>query len=269
MRGVFKPLICSQINSLGDAVWLNTSQREVPIVISLFSERENFENLPITLYSLFNQELKPDKIVLYLDEDYEDLANLPYEITQFVKNGLEIRFVQNIKKYTKTIYALKDFKNSIVISVEDSVFYPTSWLNSLYLSYISHPKDVQVFEAFLVVKDNVQLRILNKFNELESSYSNFPIEAQGVLYPPECFTNEVFRQDVYLKYFKEYPELWFWTMSLVNNRQIRIVKKNYSRIVFVNYLKKLFSRRSILESSINGELKKIVKLYGNYILRKL
>jgi hypothetical protein len=136
-----------QILTLHDYQGVNEKKREKPIIISLTSIQERFQELPIVLYSLLSQSLKPDRIILWLSEDLKEINNLPYEITQFIKNGLEIRFVKDIGSYTKAIYAFKEFSNSIIVTADDDIYYPKNWLKKLYLSYISHPEDIQVHRA--------------------------------------------------------------------------------------------------------------------------
>ena len=134
-KGFLNPFIGLQINSIGDYKGVNELKREVPLIISLSSTREHFGELPITIYSLLNQSLKPDRIILWLDKEYEDLINLPYEITQFIKNGLEIKFVDRLGAYTNFYYSIKDFSDSVIVYAEDNIYYPNNWLKKLYLSY--------------------------------------------------------------------------------------------------------------------------------------
>ena len=74
-RPLLNPLISSEINSLEGSKGVNDIPRKTPIIISLTSERENFSKLPETLYSLLNQKTKPDKIILWLNEETEDFAS--------------------------------------------------------------------------------------------------------------------------------------------------------------------------------------------------
>jgi hypothetical protein len=86
-------------------------------------------------------------------DEYE-LAKLPYGITKYIKNGLEIRFVRDIGSYTKVIYALKEFEKSIVVTADDDIIYPKDWLKKLYLSYAANPEDIQVHRAHRVRIEN-------------------------------------------------------------------------------------------------------------------
>lgn len=266
LKPFFNPFINLQIDALKNYSGVNSCKREIPVIISTFCEEENFDKLPITLYSLLNQELKADRIILWVDEKVADLTSLPYEITQFVKNGLEIRFVRNLKKYTKTIYALKEFGTSIVVTADDTVYYPTAWLKKLYLSYISHPNDIQTHR---VKKVNLEIPSFDwSENSIEenATFDNLAIGYSGILYPPNCFSKEVLREDIYLKNAPFADELWFWTIALVNNRKIRLVKNHIKSFSYVNYLKLIFSKNDI---DTDVQLSNLMKFYGQNILNKI
>ena len=93
-------------DNLGSYSGVNELKRENPLIVSLTSYEERFEDLVISIYSLLNQSIKPDRIILWLSDNL-CLNDLPYDITRFIKNGLEIRFVKDIGSYTKAIYAFK------------------------------------------------------------------------------------------------------------------------------------------------------------------
>lgn len=266
-----------RIASLGNYCGVNESvQRDVPIVVSLTSYRERFDNLAITLYSLLNQNLKPDRIILWLDEEFEDLVNLPYEITQFVKNGLEIRFVKDIGPYTKAIYTFKEFTTAVIVTADDDIYYPEDWLKRLYLSYVSNPKDIHVHRAHRVILSEGILLPYDKWEkqviEESSRYDNFLTGVGGVLYPPKCFSNEVLREDVFLKQAPFADDIWFWVMALVHNRKIRVVQNHYKTLIVVNLIRQLFGN-TLYRNNRNGkndeQLKNLMKFYGQNIISKL
>lgn len=250
-------LIPLRANPLGDYVGVNINKRETQIIISISSERENFKDLPKTIYSILNQSLKPDRLILWLDSEYEDKLNLPYEITQFVKNGLEIRFVDNMKLYSKTMYALKEFQEAVIVTAVENQYYPKNWLETFYLSYIANPEDILAMHALQVLRQDNILR-LEKNSVLGSSYANIFCERYGILYPPKCFSTELFRKDIYLKYSQYSQEAWLWVMALISNRKIRVLKS--SKRFTVNN-----QTVSIIEESLNN----LLPFYRNNIFTKL
>lgn len=268
-RRVFiNPYASYLLSILDDSYALNQNNREVPICVSIFSVRENFRELALTIFSLLNQDIKPDKVVLWLDEEYEDMINLPYEITRFVKNGVEIRFVKSIGNYTDTIYPLKEFGGMVNVIAKPGVYYKKSWLKKLYISYISHPDDIQVHRAFKLNIENKNLLFEKKLLKSGVGFDIFINPDGGVLYPPMCFSPEALRGDVYSKKCPVFPALWFWFMSLVHDRKIRVVDKAIRNVVCIDILKTMFSK-NIDVDVFKEEFSALFKLYGNNILYKL
>ena len=266
------PLISDEINRMGSISGINTyHKRDIPIIVSLYSQRKNFRSLPVVLYSLLNQSIKPDKIVLWLDSDTEDLLTLPYEITRFVKNGLEIRFIKNYASYTNIFYAVKEFKNCIIVTAKDSIYYRKNWLKKLYLSYIANPSDIHVNTSFRVKMLNGSLLPIAKWkhfvNKETAGYDNFIINEGGVLYPPNCFSNEILRSDIFLKYAPDYSCIWLWIMALVNSRKIRVVKNHYKFNFRIGIFNHIFEKKK--KALFDIQLKSLMEFYGQNVINKL
>ena len=107
LRFVFNPLIRLMADNLGAECCINKKPRKHPVIVSLTSYEERFDDLVISLYSIFRQTLKPDRIILWLSDEFKSLNDLPYEITGFLKNGLEICFVNDISSNTKVSNAFR------------------------------------------------------------------------------------------------------------------------------------------------------------------
>ena len=271
------PFLGYQISVLGDYQGINEGNpREIPIIVSLTSYRGRFKSLPKTLYSILNQSLKPDRIILWLNEEDENLTSIPYEITQFVKNGLEIKFVKNIRSYTKAIYAFKEYPNSIIVTADDDIYYAANWLKKLYLSYISHPEDIHVHKTVRVKYNEdgiLPYKCWEKNIKKETAdYQNFICGAGGVLYPPKCFSREVLREDIFLKHSPNSDDVWFWVMALVNNKKIRLVKNHIEKLLLTNIFNQLFGKTLYFHNKNGGydrQLNNLMKFYGQNILAKI
>ena len=272
VKPFLNPFIGLQISSLGGFSGVTEEKREIPIIISLTSYEARFKELPIALYSLLNQSLKPDRIILWVSEDIKEINNLPYDITQFVKNGLEIRFVKDIGSYTKAIYALKEYSNSIIVTADDDIFYPKNWLKKLYLSYIAHPENIHVHRAHRVDLNKKYDQWEKHISEETARYDNFLTGVGGVLYPEKCFSKEVLRNDIFLKYAPTSDDIWFWIMAIINNRKIRVVKNHIKTLIHINIFKQLFSK-NLYKINKNGnnntQIKKLLEFYGENIKNKL
>lgn len=273
-RPIFNIVTRFNASGLGDYLGVNELKREVPIVVSLSSSETNFDDLELTLYSIFNQSVLPDRVILWLS-DFYDLTEVPYSITRYIKNGLEIRFVDNKKSFTKIIYALKELQNSIIITADDSILYPRDWLKKLYHSYISSPKDIHVHMAYKIVTNHSKISSCREWTEYAkdetASFQYFPECSCGVLYPPNCFVRDVFREDIYDKKVNASWDVWSWIMAIVSNRKIRLVKNHISLFGCTNIFKKFFSEHYKIKhyDRKDYQLIQLMEYYGQNISKKI
>lgn len=268
------PFVRYESSNIGDMSGVNELKRDVQIIITLSSSEEHFDDLELTLYSLCNQQVSPDRIILWLDDKYE-LSELPYTITRYIKNGLEIRFVENKKNFTQIIYTLKEFQNSIIVAVKDDIYYPADWLKKLYHSYISSPNDIHCNRAIKVELNNKQIapyKEWKRFSQSEtSSYNNYPLISGGILYPPNCFGKEIFREDIYKKKAQTTWEIWSWFIALVSNRKIRVVKNHIKTLTCTNYIRTIKQDYDYIKQSKNTDyqISKLLEFYKQNIYQKL
>ena len=278
LRFVINPYIRYKADNLGMYSGVVEAKREVPIIVSLTSFEERFDDLVISLYSLLNQTVKPDRIILWLSDNFKSLNDIPYDITRFIKNGLEIRFVKDIGSYTKAIYAFKEFKNSIIVTADDDIYYPKDWLAKLYYSYIANPKDISVHRAHRVKIEESQIAPYEtwtkQIEEENARFDNFLTGVGGVLYPPNCFSKEVLRDDIFLTKCQYADDIWFWVMALVHNRKIRVVKNHQANLYCTNIFRQIFeNQRTLYRINSRGQndkqLENLLKLYKQNVYPKL
>lgn len=278
LRFAFNPYIRYKSNNLREVLCINENRREKPVIVSITSYEGRFDDLELSLYSILTQSLPPDRIILWLSDEYE-LATLPYGITKYIKNGLEIRFVKDIGSYTKVIYALEEFENSIVVTADDDIIYPKDWLKKLYLSYAANPEDIQVHRAHRVkVADNniMPYETWSRHAEEESArFDNFLTGVGGVLYPPNCFKKEVFREDMFLEFAPTADDAWLWVMALVSDRKIRVVKNHIKTLKCTNVFRQLgwVKEKTLYQVNKNGgndeQIKNLMNFYKQNVFKNL
>ena len=75
------------------------------LVISFSAKRERFRFLHLMIYSVFNQTVLPNEIILWIEK--KDKNYLNKKILFFKKKGLKILFCKNLRSYNKIIHTLK------------------------------------------------------------------------------------------------------------------------------------------------------------------
>lgn len=253
---------------------VNEIKRETPVIVSLTSNEDNFDDLELSLYSLLNQTVKPDRLILWLSDEY-DLSYLPYNITKYIKNGLEIKFVKDLNTYTNIIYPLKQFPKAINVIANDCVYYAKDWLMKLYHSYIANPREIHTHIAHKITIDTnsrtpLHYAVWQKcINNENAEYTHFAKIDGGILYPPLCFSNEVFRDDVFLKNNITNPEIWLWVMGILSNKKVRIVKNHINTIKSTRYFKDLLTDKRKQYPKYDEQIRTLIKYYSQNILPKL
>ena len=273
-RFLINPLVRNKAESIGNSLLVNKIKREVPIIVSLTEKDTDYMDLELSIFSIFNQSIRPDRVILWLSDEYKNLSELPYEITQFIKNGLEIRFVKDLRGYNKFIYALKEYPNAINITASEDVYYKENWLEKLYLSYLANSNDIQVHLAHRVVFDKDRIFPSSKWekytNNETAGYNYFINSDGGILIPPKSLSAEIFREDVFMKYLPFNEDLWLWIICLLSSRKIRIVKDHIGTITCTNIIKKLDKRKDEFDMRVQDrQITKMIRFYGQNIFTKL
>ncbi len=187
------------------------------IYISLTSYKPRFGTLLPCLKSLLNQKLKPNGIFVWLDCKEDDF---PLELKRLTEYGITYVFnCEDIKPHKKYFYAMKNFPNDIIITVDDDVIYPSDLVSGLYKTYLKYPNCICARRVHKIVrKINGKLFPYDnwKFNFTKSKKPAFDLMATGiggVLYPPKSLhptafnINEIkkvclYADDIWLKFYE-------------------------------------------------------------------
>lgn len=197
--------------------------RKTPCTISLTSHRKRFSTLPLCLDSLFNQTFSFDRIILYLDNN-ENINYLTDEIRDYEALGLKIIHADdNLGCHSKYFYAMSEFPNDIIITVDDDVIYNPMCLEKLYSSYLNYPEAVSANRVHRINFDNkgqIQQYLDWDFecsSILEPSMSLFATGVGGVLYPPRILPQLTFNKELIKKYCLHTDDIWLKFMEYINN----------------------------------------------------
>ena len=192
--------------------------RETKVVVSLTSIPARLFDIHTTIESLLRQSLKPDEIVLWLDATTITESDLPSRLRSQMKRGLTVRYCADIGPHTKLVPALRAFPESLIITVDDDVLYPSTLAERLVYNHRKFPHEILCFRA-----RRIHLPALQPTNYSEhwpyqlteaSGLDIVPLGVGGVLYPPRCLDPEVFNLDAQRALAPKADDIWFKAMSI-------------------------------------------------------
>ncbi len=211
-----------------------TDFTEKELTVSLTSYPARIDTIHYCIKSILCQTVEPTRVVLWLASEQFENVELPQSLLKLKKYGLSIKFCDDIRSYKKYYYSMKNWPDSILITLDDDVFYPEDLIEELLISYKKYPNMVSCLRAH-EIKCDQDGNILNYSNWnftspgiSEPSHRLFQTGVNGVLYPPYVLHDDVFEKDVFMNICKDADDLWLKLMAFRNNT--KIVKVNeYSK----------------------------------------
>lgn len=209
-----------------------------PIIISLTSYPKRFPTLHKVLKSLLLQTKKPNKIMVYLDCNDKELTNEMLELEEY---GVEyVCNVQDLKPHKKYYYAMQDFPDSLIITVDDDCYYSADLVESLYSTWLKYPDCVCARRVHLITRDNKKK--INTYNKWEINFKGrrkpshwlIATGVGGVLYPPKCLDKRAFDVDLIMKTSLYQDDLWLKMMELLNGTKVVWVPSKLTRPALID-----------------------------------
>lgn len=188
------------------------------VIVSLTTYGKRLKDVAITIESIMQGSMKPNRIMLWIDESWRD-KRLPIALQNQQKRGLEVCFCKDIRSYTKLVPSLKECPNDIIITIDDDVLYRYDLVERLFDTYLENPSRIVANRIHRIVlgKDGKPVSYLKwKWNDNPQDVSplNFFTGVGGVLYPPHSLDDEVFNEEVFLDICKYADDVWFNAMAL-------------------------------------------------------
>lgn len=214
-----------------------STKREEELVVSLTSFPERIGTVSETIKSLLLQSIKPDHLILWLADTQfpEKLKNLPIELLELCKYGLEIRWCEDIKSFKKLIPALKCFPDALIVTADDDLYYSSTWLEILYQSYKKYPDTIWVHRITKIRLENDKYSTTAGGWDIWSTptYLNKLTGGSGCLYAPNMLYKDVVKNDLFMSLCPTSDDIWFWLMATMNNKKIMAPPKKQPLLVYV------------------------------------
>lgn len=209
-------------------------KRDTPIIVSLASWEKRLGKAYLGIESLLRQSIKPDYIFLWLSENIE---SIPESLQRTRFRGVDIFLRRDIGPYKKEIYVLREHPNALLVTADDDILYPRTWLEKLYKAYLNEPNIIHCYNGNMMQFDD--LGNLAPYRQWpngkgESSFRLCPFTGCGVIYPLNSLHPDVVDENLFLKLCPSNDDLWMKFMSLIaftGTKMVEPVAKNLYSIV--------------------------------------
>ncbi|MFA5930739.1 MAG: hypothetical protein WC821_00335 [archaeon] len=260
------------LNFFSKSCGITDKPRKVPVILSLTSYPKRLDKVYLTLESLLNQDVMPDKIILWLSRKEVSKKDLPGSILRLEKRGVNVEFVDtNFKQYNKLIYTLKKYWGAIIITVDDDTLYPNNFISGLYSKYLDDKKCIVAYRATYMekAKSNLLTPYVSWKNVVmtESSFNLFHTGVGGVLFPPNSLNKEIFNYKMFMRLSPANDDVWFKAMGLLNKTKTVLVSSNSVEFstVYGTQSQALW-HGNVGRNKNDAQLKKVFDMYKLYPL---
>jgi hypothetical protein len=156
--------------------------------VSLTTYGARIQTVYLTVESIASGSVLPSRLVLWLDDEAA-FRNPPDSLKRLKDRGLEVLLSANYGPHTKYYPWLESQSNfdKPLVTADDDMIYPRSWLSGLAQSYASNPNVVSCYRAHHITFSGDDLAPYVTWKRCRSSrpsYLHFGTGVSGCLYPP-------------------------------------------------------------------------------------
>jgi hypothetical protein len=207
------------------------------LVVSLTSYPPRFPTLHLTIKSLLDQTVRPDRIVLWIAS--EDWDALPGSVTALQGERFTVRTYDDMRSFKKIVPALIHYPDAFILIADDDVFYPPSWIGGLVDAHDPcHPAILYYRGHRIVYGADGALapyrrwqREVNDNECLLPSTDVMPTGVGGVLYPPGSLPAATVDVPLFKQLSPTCDDSWLYFMWRGNGWKARRVPGEKLRVV--------------------------------------
>lgn len=245
LRLAWKPVAAFQLKE----------KEEVPVVVSLTSIPSRMKRLHVVIRSLLDQSVRPEKIVLWLNESQK--GNIPAKLHQLEGDLFEIRFTPLTCSHKKLIHTIPLYTDTPIVTCDDDFIYHPKWLESLYQEHLERPNTVLANHVRTITYDSNGALLSYKewaYHPATDATSTMllAIGGKGVLYPPNALDERYDKVDLFLDLAPKADDLWFKAMELLKGTPVRLSGRPVSEPIPIARTQKV----SLKKENIGGDKNK-------------
>ena len=213
------------------------------IIASLTSYPPRMATIHVAIRSILAQRTLPDTVILWLYEgDFPNREkDLPPTLTHLLGHDVVIRWVsEDLKPHKKYYWALQEFTKDLVITFDDDMIYPNTYITDLLAAHKAHPKAVAAIRTHLMTfNEDGSLKPYNDWIfEAPAHYPAmvnrpsmrlFGTNGAGTLFPPNIMPPETFDMQAIRATALRADDIWLKTMQVIG--RVPVVSATSNQVI--------------------------------------
>lgn len=249
IRGLFQEELfdCIQEGELGPAEYYDFFQavkqtdyekmRELykaKLIVSVTSFPGRISEIVPVLESIFRQTKPADLILLYLaKEQFPKMEEeLPENLRELIANGsIVLKWCDDLMPHKKYFYAMQEYPDDIIVTIDDDLLYDPKMLELLYQSYLRYPEAVSAMRTHImgitregrIMPYEVWVKEYAQYVHKPSMWL-FVTTGAGTLFPPSWRPQMLFDKEAVLKTCLRADDLWINVCRIMTHTPVVVVK---------------------------------------------
>ena len=198
-----------------------------PLIVSMTTYGKRIDEVHLVIESIMEQTVLPNNIILWLDEKEFNDDTIPHRLKKMKDRGLLIKYCKNYKSYKKIIPTLKLYPNVTIITIDDDVIYPNTFIEKLTEAYKKDKHCVYYFRGRKIKVKDGRLQPYSKWDMTrpdDLSFDVIPTGVGGILYPAGCFDQRVFDENTWLKLCPKADDVWLRAMTMLTGYKCKNIR---------------------------------------------
>jgi len=240
----------------------------VPFIVALTTHPGRIGSVWRTLRSLATQNIRPERIVLVLAEEEFPGRELPSALTSRVwTKTFEVLWVRrNTRSYKKLLPARAAFPDAVIVTADDDVMYPRTWLARFATAHSDAPRSILAQRAHKLGFVDGAFAPYAQWRPARSdtpSHRVFPTGVGGVLYPPASLDPRVLNVDLALRLAPHGDDIWFRAMAWLADSDVRYIGPRFNDFAPIRGTQRTaLWRHNVARNANDVQLRAVVEHFG-------
>lgn len=242
--------------------------RDEHIVVSLTSFPDRMSTIHLCLRSLLCQKVKPDKVILYLSKEQFEGKKIPEKVLKLEKYGLQIVFCDDLKPHKKYFYAMQEYPNDVIITVDDDVFYRSNLIRDLVTEHTRRKNEIICTRAHKMKFEGGQLLPYKSWDyetkdTQNASYYLIATGVGGVLYPSGILPKYAFNKEKIKELCFLADDIWLKAVEIKARKKIYAIPSSKTKYVVGIWRSELvaLNHMNVGENRNDDYIKKVLSFF--------